>query len=54
MKLNSQPVLKLAEFNNSFEVVVDACGAGIETVLSQGGHPVVEFFSEKLSSSRQA
>ncbi|KAA0054214.1 Integrase, catalytic core [Cucumis melo var. makuwa] len=52
MKLSSQSFLKLPEFNNPFKVAVDACGVRIGAVLSQGGHPV-EFFSEKLSPSRQ-
>lgn len=33
-KLNNQPVPKLPELSNPFEVVVDASGAGIGTVLS--------------------
>ncbi|KAA0067398.1 reverse transcriptase [Cucumis melo var. makuwa] len=52
-ELSSHPVLKLSEFDNPFEVVVDACGAKIRAVLSQGGH-LVEFFSEKASISRQS
>ena len=53
LKLNSHLVLKLPEFDSSFEVAVDACGAQIGAVLSQVGHPV-EFFSEKLNISRQS
>lgn len=48
-----RPILKLPDFSAPFEVVVDACGSGIGGVLSQQGHPI-EYFSEKLSSSRQA
>ena len=51
-KFVSQLVLKLPEFDNPFEVAIDASGVEIGVVLSQGGHPV-EFFSEKLSRSRQ-
>ncbi|KAA0060723.1 reverse transcriptase [Cucumis melo var. makuwa] len=51
-KLASQPVLKLLKFDSTFEVAVDASGVGIGVVLSQGGYPI-EFFSEKLSPSRQ-
>ncbi|TYK00343.1 Retrovirus-related Pol polyprotein from transposon 17.6 [Cucumis melo var. makuwa] len=47
LKLSSHPVLKLLIFDNPFEDAMDACGAEIEVVLSQGGHPV-EFFSEKV------
>ena len=53
LKLSSQPILKLPEFNKPFEVVVDAYGARIGAVLSQGGHPV-EFSSDKLSIFRQS
>ena len=52
-KLTSSPILQLPDFNSPFEVAVDACGMGIGVVLSQKGHPV-EFFSEKLSTSRQS
>ncbi|KAA0063448.1 Retrovirus-related Pol polyprotein from transposon 17.6 [Cucumis melo var. makuwa] len=51
--LSNSPVLKLPDFSQAFEVVVDACGIGIGAVLSQQGHPI-EYFSEKLSKSRQS
>ena len=34
IKLNNQSILKLREFNNPFEVVVDAYGAGIGAIFS--------------------
>ena len=34
------PVLKMPDFTQPFEVVVDACGQGIEGILKQEGHPV--------------
>ncbi|TYK30863.1 transposon Ty3-I Gag-Pol polyprotein isoform X1 [Cucumis melo var. makuwa] len=40
-------------FASPFEVAVNACGTGIGAVLSQQGHPI-EYFSEKLSTSRQS
>ncbi|KAL0546863.1 hypothetical protein IC582_016781 [Cucumis melo] len=52
-RLTSSPILQLPDFTSPFEVVVDACGIGIGTVLSQQGHPI-EYFSEKLSASRQS
>ena len=38
--LASFPVLKLPDFSQPFEVVVDACGQGIGGILKQDGHPV--------------
>ena len=38
--LSSFPVLKLPDFSQPFEVVVDACGQGIGGILKQEGHPV--------------
>ncbi|TYJ99684.1 serine/threonine-protein kinase TIO-like [Cucumis melo var. makuwa] len=43
----------LLDFTLTFEVAVDACGMGIGAVLSRKGHSI-EYFSEKLSSSRQS
>ena len=34
------PDLKMLDFTQPFEVVVDACGQGIEGILKQEGHPV--------------
>ncbi|TYK03133.1 retrotransposon protein, putative, unclassified [Cucumis melo var. makuwa] len=51
-KLSNNPLLKLLDFSQPFEVAVDACGTGIEVVLPQTGHPI-EYFSKKLSPSRQ-
>ncbi|KAA0040314.1 Transposon Ty3-I Gag-Pol polyprotein [Cucumis melo var. makuwa] len=51
-KLSNNPVLKLPNFFQPFEVAIDACGTDIEAVLSQSSHPI-EYFSEKLSPSRQ-
>ncbi|KAA0054242.1 reverse transcriptase [Cucumis melo var. makuwa] len=51
-RLTSSPILQLPDFTSPFEVAVDACGMGIGAVLSQKGHPI-EYFSEKLSTSRQ-
>ncbi|KAA0050453.1 retrotransposon protein, putative, unclassified [Cucumis melo var. makuwa] len=50
-KLSNNPVLKLLDFSQPFEVAVDACGTGIEVILPQTGHPI-EYFSKKLSPSR--
>ena len=44
------PILRMGDL---LEVAVDACGLGIGGVLSQQGQPI-KFFSEMLSSSRQA
>lgn len=51
-KLSSSPVLALPNFDQPFEVDVDASGLGIGVVLSRNSHPI-EYFSEKLSPSRQ-
>ncbi|KAA0031692.1 putative gag-pol polyprotein [Cucumis melo var. makuwa] len=51
-RLTSSPILQLPDFTSPFEVVVDACRTEIGAI-SQQGHPI-EYFSEKLSSSRQS
>ena len=38
--LASEPVLKLPDFEKTFEVIVDACEQGIGGVLQQEHHPI--------------
>ena len=38
--LASEPVLKLLDFEKTFEVIVDACGQGIGGILQQEHHPI--------------
>ena len=38
--LASEPVLKLPDFDKTFEVIVDACGQGIGGILQQDHHPI--------------
>ena len=38
--LASEPVLKLPDFQKTFEVIVDACGQGIGGILQQEHHPI--------------
>ena len=38
--LASKPVLKLPDFEKTFEVIVDACGQGIGGILQQERHPI--------------
>ena len=38
--LASEPVLKLPDFDKTFEVIVDACGQGIGGILQQDRHPI--------------
>ncbi len=38
--LASDPVLKLPDFDKTFEVIVDACGQGIGGILQQDHHPI--------------
>ena len=46
------PVLALPNFNLEFTIKADASNSGIETILSQGGRPVV-YFSKALSPTHQ-
>ena len=36
----SEHVLKLPDFEKTFEVIVDACGQGIGGILQQDHHPI--------------
>ena len=38
--LASEPILKLPDFDKTFEVIVDACGQGIGGILQQDRHPI--------------
>ena len=38
--LASEPLLKLPDFDKTFEVIVDACGQGIGGILQQDRHPI--------------
>ena len=38
--LASEPILKLLDFDKTFEVIVDACGQGIGGILQQDRHPI--------------
>ena len=38
--LASKPLLKLPDFEKTFEVIVDACGRGIGGILQQEHHPI--------------
>ena len=39
--LANEPLLKLPNFEKTFEVIVDACGQGIGGILQQEHHPIV-------------
>ena len=45
--LASELVLKLLDFEKTFEVIVDACGQGIGGILQQEHHPIA-YESQKL------
>ena len=38
--MSSEPILKLPDFEKTFEVIVDACGQGIGGILQQEHHPI--------------
>ncbi|MCO5569851.1 hypothetical protein L7F22_023565 [Adiantum nelumboides] len=38
--LAKSPVLKLSDFEKTFEVIVDACAKGVGGILRQEGHPI--------------
>lgn len=38
--LASEPVLKMPDFDKTFEVIVDACGQGVGGILQQEHHPI--------------
>ncbi|MCO5557333.1 hypothetical protein L7F22_010895 [Adiantum nelumboides] len=38
--LAKSPVLKLPDFEKTFEVIVDACAKGVGGILRQEGHPI--------------
>ena len=39
--LANKPVLKIPDFNKTFEVIVYACGQGVGEILQQEHHPIV-------------
>ena len=51
-KVTENPVLKLPDFDNPFQVRCDASGTAIGAVLSQEDK-LVAYFSEKLNEARQ-
>lgn len=51
-KLSYAPILALSNFNQVFEVEIDACSKGIGAILVQKGR-LVGYFYEKLSGARQ-
>lgn len=51
--ITTQPVLTLPNFEIPFTIETDASGLSIGALLSQGKHPIVFFFSKKLSPSMQ-
>ena len=44
------PILKIASWNDPFEVITDASNIAIEAVLQQDGRPVA-YYSKKLGSA---
>ena len=51
-KITEKPILKLIDFNHSFQVKCDSSGVVIRTVLSHKNRPIV-YFSEKLNDVKK-
>lgn len=52
MALTTTPILTLPNFEESFEIDIDACDSGVGAMLSQNGHPIA-YFSKALSVNNQ-